>query len=318
VGKNSTGLPLAQYQIPSQAQLQTPQYAYNFYGHGSGTPKTAQSAQLSTNTGTRPVAVSDQNLAKTYGEPFTYKANLSHLLPHSLLDPTRVTTKPQPNALVGEAGVNDVQTKIPGQGFNWLDLMGLAPTIFNTIAGLTSGKPDVLNPNEFQNPYESQAFGMMPSQFRIDDMLTDNRNAYGSYLRNVNQTGNSRGERMANYGAGMNRMNEANTRAWALKNNQENDMLTRKAMLRNDQGIRRAGVNLTIRDMNDQNAAAARNRRMGYLGAAASGAQTYGLTKQQMANQNASQSAYLEALMNSNAFMRKWLDPNNKLDIRKG
>ena len=263
------------------------------------------------------VAVSDTNLAKVAAqatpEP-NYGPGGNNGYINEGLSKLKMPTFGQkaPNTLVGASGVNDVQ--LPGAGkdpFNWNNLMGLAPTIFNTIAGLTSGKPDVLNPNEFQNPYESQAFGMMPSQFRVDDMLNDNRNAYGTYLRNVNQVGNSRGERMANYGAGMNRMNEANTRAWALKNNKENEMATNKAMLRNDQGVRRAGVNLQIRDMNDQNAAASRNRRMSYLGAAASGAQTYGLTQEQMKGQNASQNAYIQALMGLNPNMKSWLDPKN-------
>lgn len=264
------------------------------------------------------VAVSDANLAKVAaqtipdtGKP-TWGGNIGGMNQHlNSMMPTLGQPLPigknRPNTLAGAP----VQ---PGQPdpFNWNNLMGMAPSIFNTIAGLTSGRPDKLNPNQYQNPYESQAFGMMPDQFRIDDILNDNRNAYGTYLRNVNQVGNSRGERMANYGAGMNRMNESNSRAWALKNNQENEMATNKAMLRNDQGVRRAGINLQVRDMNDQNAAASRNRRMSYLGAAASGAQTYGLTQEQMKGQMTSQNAYIDALKRMGPHWEQWLGLENK------
>lgn len=260
-----------------------------------------------------PVAVSDANLAKvaatpTTGQP-TWGGNIGGMNQHLNSLMPNFGTK-APNTLVGQSGVNDVQLPTAGGGFDYNNLMGLAPSIFNTIAGLTSGRADNINANQYQNPYESQAFSMMPDQFRIDDILNDNRNAYGTYLRNVNQTGNSRGERMANYGAGMNRMNEANTRAWALKNNQENEMRTNKAEMRNNQGVRRAGINLQVRDMNDQNKGATRNRRMDYLGAAASGAQTYGLTQQQMANQSASQDAYINALKKMNPYMAQWLGLN--------
>jgi hypothetical protein len=178
--------------------------------------------------------------------------------------------------------------------------------VFNTIAGLTSGKAQKLDPNAYQNPYEQQALAALPSQYRIDPQLNAYRNAYANYTRNVNNTSNSRGERMAGYGAGMNQYNEAAGNAYAEKNNQENSMAIRRAMMMNEQGMQRAGVNLNVRNMNDQNAAAARNRQMGYLGAAASDFQRYGLTQQQMGNQQTSQMAYINALMKGDPRMRNF------------
>ena len=254
----------------------------------------------------RPTAVSDENMAKfnTGGNPLQNIGYVNQGVSNLKMPNFNQT----PNELVNLKGMDQGGLRPEfNNKFGFNDALGLLPTAFNTIAGLTSGRADKLNPNQYQNPYESQAFGMMPSEFRIDPMLTDNRNAYGNYLRNVNQTGNSRGERMANYGAGMNRMNEANTRAWALKNNEEADMATRKAMLRNAQGDRRAGVNLTVRDMNDANKAAARNRRMAYFAAAAEGGQRYGLTQEQMANQQYSQNAMIEAMKRMGPYWNQWL-----------
>jgi hypothetical protein len=193
-----------------------------------------------------------------------------------------------------------------GKPINWNTIAGLTPAALNLISGLTSGRAQKLNPNDYMNPYADQAFANMPDQFRVDDMLGDNRNAYATYLRNVNQTGNSRGERMANYTSGMNRMNEANTRAWAMKNNQENALRTNKWGMRSDQGNVVAGTRLKVQDMNDANRAAAQNQRMSYLGAAASGVQNYALTKEQMRNQSTSQMAYINALKNLQ-YGNEWL-----------
>ena len=254
--------------------------------------------KLSSPYATAPVAVTDQNLSKIPG--YGLNNPIPGLAP--TIKPGGLRSMPNYEAGAG------YQPK--GGGFDWNSAMGLLPGAFNALAGAFSGKPDMLNPQEFQNPYEDQSFAMMPDQFRVDDMLGDNRNAYATYLKNVNSTGNSRGERMANYGSGMNRMNEANTRAWALKNNQENAMRTNKAQMRNEQGVRRAGVNLQVRDMNDQNQAAARNNRMDYLGAAASAFGNYGTVNRQMANQEASQMAYIDALKGSGLNQFDWLKLN--------
>jgi hypothetical protein len=252
-----------------------------------------QMPKLSSPYATSPIAVTDKNLSKITGY------GLNNPIPN--LAPTINTggLRTMPNYQSG------VQRK---QGFDWNSAMGLLPGAFNVLAGAFSGKPDVLNSQEFQNPYEDQSMAMMPDQFRNDDMLNDNRNAYATYLKNVNSTGNSRGERMANYGAGMNRMNEDNTRAWALKYNQENAMRTNKAQMRNEQGVRRAGVNLQVRDMNDQNQAAAKNQRMDYLGAAASAFGNYGTVNKQMANQRESEQSYIDAFRGSGLNQFGWFD----------
>lgn len=205
----------------------------------------------------------------------------------------------------------------PGNSGSAMDWMGMLPGLFNLGAGLMSGKAQKLNPNAFQNPYEQQALAGMPSQYNIDPQLNEAKNAYANYIRNVNNQGNSRGERMANYGAGMNQYNQAVGGAYADKNNQENQMAMRKAMMMNEQGQQRAGVNLNVQNMNDQNAAAARNGRMAYLGNAASDFQKNYLVNKQMANQSESQNAYIRALMNMPHF-KEWLglDPNNLLGIQ--
>lgn len=285
---------------------------YDFYGHGT-TPTKQVAAPVSRSV--PPIAVSDENLASLkYTAPEDYmsvQTDFSNKPKEYNINFSNPLDNPNSPSYNPSLSRKNTQSTQPKTNDFWANAMGLAPSIFNGIAGLTSGKADVLNPEAFQNPYESQSFSMMPDQYRIDDILNDNRNAYSTYLRNVNQVGNSRGERMANYTAGMNRMNESNTKAWALKNNMENEMKTNKAQLRNNQGNVRAGVNLKVTDMNDANKASSRNRRMAYLGAAATGAQTYSLTNKQMGNQAASQDAYINALLRLNPYMSQWLGMEN-------
>jgi hypothetical protein len=217
------------------------------------------------------------------------------------------------------ASANNLKTLAtrPGNSGSAMDWMGMIPGAFNAIAGALTPKAQKLNPNQFQNPYEQQALASMPDQYNINPQLNEARNAYANYTRNVNNQGNSRGERMANYGAGMNQYNAAIGSAYADKNNQENIMRTRKADMMNQQGQQRAGVNLNVQNMNDQNAAATRNYRMGYLGAAATDLQKNYLVNKQMGNQQNSQQAYIRALMNMPHF-QQWLglDPNNLLGIQ--
>lgn len=222
--------------------------------------------------------------------------------------------------LPGLQGINNPMSSganRPGNSGSAMDWMGLLPTAFNLGAGLFSGRAQHLNANRFQNPYEQQALSQMPSQYRIDPLLNEYKNVYANTVRNINNQGNSRGERMANYGAAQNQYGQQVTGAYADKFNQENTMATRRAMLMQEQGQQRAGINLGVQNMNDQNQAAALNNRMSYLGAAASGAQRYSLVNKQMANQQASQMAYIRALANMPHF-QQWLglDPNNPLGLQ--
>jgi hypothetical protein len=198
-----------------------------------------------------------------------------------------------------------------------MDWMGMLPGIFNLGAGIFGGKAQKLNANQFQNPYEQQALSQMPDQYRIDPQLNEARNAYANYRGNVNSAANSRGERMANYGAGMNQYNATVGSAYADKNNQENQMRMARAQMMNNQGMRRAGINMEVQDINDQNQAATQNNRMSYLGNAASGFQQNYLVNKQMAGQERSQNAYLRALYNR-PYWEQWLGPNqnNPLGIQ--
>jgi hypothetical protein len=311
----ATGKPLLDYQIP-QAEQPFNMATDPRFGPFSNVPE-AQNAVAgkglpsTTPSTTTPTAITDANVAKM-------NASIGKALPKPSLGmniPNKTFDFSQGQALVGETN----PAAVTPEGFNYNNLMGLAPMAFNAIAGLTSGQADVLRAQDYQNPYADQAFANMPDQFRIDNILNDNRNAYATHNRNINQMGNSRGERMANYGAGMNRMNESNTAAWALKNNQENQLRTNKWNMRNQQGQQVAETNLNVRNMNDQNAAAARNRQMGYLGAAASGLQQYGLTQQQMGNQMKNENRYMDILAGSLGSQgRAWLGMGQQGSVPNG
>jgi hypothetical protein len=228
------------------------------------------------NSNIRPTAVTDPNLLKTLSGTNTLP-DLSAKLNTNTLAKSNMGIGPKPQ----------------GDQFNWQEWM---PAAFNLGAGLMSGRAQHLNPEQFQDPYEQQSLSMMPDQFRIDDMLNSNKGAYANFTRNINNVGNSRGELMSNYGAGMNQYNQANTQAYALKNNQENAMRTNKAQMFNEQGVRRAGVNLNVQNMNDQNSAGARTNRMSYLSQVPTSIQQNYLINKQMANQKESQDAWVRAM----------------------
>jgi hypothetical protein len=202
--------------------------------------------------------------------------------------------------------------------FDWAGLQAYAPALFNLGAGLFGGKAQVLDPNQFQNQSADKALSMMPSEFRIDPQLNAARNAYANYTRNINNVSNSRGERMANYGSGMNQYNATVGNLYAEKNNQENEMVMRKAMMLNSQGQQRAETKMGVQNMNDQNAAAANTYRMSMLSQVPTSLQQNYLINKQMANQKASQDAYVRALMKM-PFFTQWLglDQLNPLGIKK-
>ena len=210
---------------------------------------------------------------------------------------------------------SDPNFKAPqGQGFGMGNVMGMLPGLFKLGAGLLQPRAQHLNANQFQNPYEQQALAQMPSQYRIDPLLNEYKNAYANSIRNVNNMGNSRGERMANYGAAQNQYGQQVGGAYAEKFNQENQMATRRAMMMNQQGEQRSRVNLGVQNMNDQNIAASQNNRMAYLGNAASDFQKNYLINRQMEGQQKAQDAWLWAIKNQPHFA-DWVlggvDPNN-------
>jgi hypothetical protein len=207
---------------------------------------------------------------------------------------------------------------IGGNKFDWAGLQAYGPALFNLGAGLFGGKAQVLDPNQFQNQSADQALAGMPSEFRIDPQLNAARNAYANYSRNINNVSNSRGERMANYGSGMNQYNATVGNLYAEKNNQENEMAIRRSMMLNAQGQQRAETRLGVQNMNDQNKAAANAYRMSMLSQVPTSLQQNYLVNKQMANQKTSQDAYIRALMRM-PFFTQWLglDQLNPLGIKK-
>ena len=218
-------------------------------------------------------------------------------------------------------GLQPFRLTIPSSDdkFDWAGALAqYGPALFNLGAGLFGGKAQVLDPNKFQNQSADQALSMMPSKYRIDPQLNAATNAYANYTRNINNTANSRGERMANYGAGMNQYNANVGSLYAEKNNQENEMIIRKAMMLNEQGQQRAQTTLGVQNMNDQNKAAANYYRTSMLSQVPTSLQQNYLVNKQMANQKASQDAYIRALMRM-PFFNQWLglDQLNLLGIKK-
>lgn len=130
-----------------------------------------------------------------------------------------------------------------------------APTIYNTIQGLR--KPQVLNHEDFQNPYEQKAMDLMAGRrYNIDPQLQANRSTLNNMKRSLaGAAGGNAGTYLSNLGnlqMNTDRMNEA---AYAMKQNMDNQYKAEEAGMLGNLGANRAQTKFTIQDINDRNRA---------------------------------------------------------------
>lgn len=137
-----------------------------------------------------------------------------------------------------------------------------APTIYNTIKGLQ--KPQVLNHEEFQNPYESQAMGLMANRrYDIDPQLQSNRSTLNNMKTNLrNYAGGNAGTYLSNMGNLQMNTDRMNEQAYSTKNNMDNQYKAQEAQFMGGMGANRAQTKFNIQDVNDRNKAA-RDAHMG-------------------------------------------------------
>lgn len=169
---------------------------------------------------------------------------------------------------------NDGAGNNPSSGNNpmgWQDLLykgaAYAPTIYNTIQGLR--KPQVLDHEEFQNPYESKALGLMANRrYNIDPQLQANRSTFNNMRGNLkNYAGGNASTYLSNMGQLQMNMDRMNEQAYATKQNMDNQYKAEEADMLGNLGANRAQTKFTIQDVNDRNAAI----RAAHLGKATEG-----------------------------------------------
>lgn len=130
-----------------------------------------------------------------------------------------------------------------------------APTIYNTIQGLR--KPQELDHEDFQNPYEQKALNLMAGRrYNIDPQLQSNRSTLNNMRKNLaGAAGGHAGTYLSNLGNLQMNTDKMNEAAYAMKQNMDNQYMAEEAGMLGDLGAMRARTKLGIQDINDKNRA---------------------------------------------------------------
>jgi hypothetical protein len=155
-----------------------------------------------------------------------------------------------------------------------------APTAYNLVRGLQ--KPQSLDHEQFQNPYEQRAMDMMANRrYNIDPILQSNRSSFNNLKETIKSaSGGNSGAYLSNIGMSQINKDRADATAWATKNNYDNQYLGEEANMMSSLGANRAQTKFSIQDINDRNRAA----RNAFLGAAATGVSNIAQNERHMAN----------------------------------
>ena len=160
----------------------------------------------------------------------------------------------------------------PGIGdTSWQNLLykgaAYAPTIYNAIRGLQ--KPQELEAERFQNPYERRALELMADRrYNVNPELEAIKRSRAMAQRNIaNASGGNAATYLGNIGAAQSRTDAANAATYARKQNMDNQYMAQEAGMLGNLGSQRAMRELQIQDINDRNRAA----RNAYMSSAMSG-----------------------------------------------
>jgi hypothetical protein len=169
-----------------------------------------------------------------------------------------------------------------------------APTIYNAIRGIQ--KPQELNQEEFQNPYERQAMGLMSNRrYNIDPQLQSNRSTLNNMKTNLrNYAGGNAAAYLSNMGnlqMNTDRMNEA---AYAQKQNMDNQYMAQEAQFMGNMGANRAQTKFNIQDVNDRN----RATRDAHMAKAVEGVSGIAQNNRRMSNLDSRDQERIVALQN--------------------
>ena len=219
--------------------------------------------------------------------------------PSTLTSPdTRINDIPTP---AGEkSGFNLPEFNMPqGEGkMNWNDMLykgaAYAPTIYNTIQGLR--KPQVLEAEDFQNPYEAAAMKLMANRrYNVDPELQASRSTLNNMKQNLkNYAGGNAATYLSNLGALQMNTDKMKESIYAKKQNMDNRYKAEDAQMRANLGNIRAQRELQIQDINDKNKAV----RDAHMGKAVEGLSSVAQNERRMSNLSLRDQERLAALQN--------------------
>ena len=200
-------------------------------------------------------------------------------------------------------------TATPNAPATWQDALYkgavYAPTIYNAVRGMQ--KPQVLNADEFQNPYEQKSLDLLKSRrYNIDPQLQSNRSSFNNLRENIKSaSGGNSGSYLSNIQSSQINKDRADATAWATKNNFDNQYIGDEASAYGTFGAQRAATKLGIQDINDRNRAA----RNSFLGAATTGVSNIAQNEKHMSNLKANDAIRTKTLQYMNPDWGYTIDP---------
>ena len=220
------------------------------------------------------------------------------------------TYPPTTESDVPKSTAEQVAPPPPGTNpMTWQDALykgaAYAPTIYNAVRGMQ--KPQVLNAEDFQNPYEQNALGLMNNRrYNIDPVLQSNRSSFNNLRENIKSgSGGNSGSYLSNLQMSQLNKDKADAGAWATKNNFDNQYKAEEASMLGQMGSQRAQTKFSIQDVNDRNRAA----RNAFMGAAATGVSNITQNERHMRNLEANDAIRAKTLEYMNPDWGYTIDP---------
>jgi hypothetical protein len=142
-----------------------------------------------------------------------------------------------------------------------------APTIYNTIKGFQ--KPEQVGKGTYYNPYEQESMDLMKGRrYNVDPELEANNRSYNAMRGSIGQAaGGDSSSYLATLGSALGNKQRADSRAYAMKQNMDNQYIGQEAQALTGFGQGRAKADMYTDDVNAQ----ARARQGDYQAAAATG-----------------------------------------------
>lgn len=200
------------------------------------------------------------------------KAGVAYPTQSEYTDPVIGNKNPDP-------GLGDQEVPMGWQDYLYKGA-AYSPTIYNAIRGMQ--KPQTLNHEDFQNPYEQSALGLMANRrYNIDPQLQANRSTLNNMQNNLkNYAGGNAATYLSNMGQLQTNTDKMNEAAYATKQNMDNQYKAEEAAMMGNLGANRAQTKFNIQNINDQNKAARDN----YLGKAFEGLSGIAQNEKYMSN----------------------------------
>ena len=175
---------------------------------------------------------------------------------------------------------NNNKSKI---GDTAMSLATLLPVGYNIMKGL--GKAEKIDPRELYNPNDAKVNALLDKRsYNIQPELNTNRATQRIIERNLRNSGLSQAGLVGGYIGSANNRAASDAKAYADKQNIENQYTMQKADMLNQQGRDKASVNAMVKQLNSQSKANKNNM----LGTGLSQLSQFAQNKQLMKNQKGS------------------------------